>query len=79
MWLDYCLIPVSLEALCVTQQASGAEEEESKAGGEGGMEIVASPRHPVHPVVDVRISVVPAPPQQLDAQYIIGQVDEDYE
>ena len=51
-------------------------EQEAEAGGEGRVEIVARPGHPVMAVEHIGISVVPRPPKELDTHDIEGDVEE---
>ena len=53
-------------------------ESKSKTGGERSVEIVAGPGHPVMAIVDVRVGVVPRPPQELDAQVVKWYIQQDY-
>lgn len=58
----------------VDKQLAREIQDPDEGAGERGVEVVAIPRHPIHAVVDVRVGVVPCPPQQFDAHDVVGHV-----
>ena len=55
-------LPARLVFFCIHHELACVVEEEGEAGGEGGVEIVAGPWHPVVAVKNVGVSVMPRPP-----------------
>jgi len=51
-------------------------EPDTETSTESRVEVVGVPGYPVHPVEDVGIGIVPCPVDKLNANDIIGKIDQ---
>ena len=58
------------------EEGSYTEEDEGKAAGKGGVEVVGCPGDPVVTVKNVGVIIMPCPPQQLDAHDVKGNIQQ---
>ena len=53
-------------------------ENEGETACKCSMEVIWCPRYPVVAIIDVRVIIMPRPPQQLDAHDVKGDVKQHY-